>query len=140
MGFERLLPTEELLFRELVAAACFLTGEHVVRHGGHDRCLAAERPPFDIGWRQLGIGQAGSATARRSIGPPFADRECPNQPHAVGSRGLVLVSLHSVYNSGPIASIAAEPAVSVTAPRRYPARLSANIDFLPLRFDYAENE
>ena len=52
VSLKRFLPAQELLLRQLVAAAGLLSGQYAVCHGGHDRRLASERPSFDVGRRQ----------------------------------------------------------------------------------------
>jgi hypothetical protein len=52
VSLKRFLPAQELLLRQLVAAAGLLSGQPAVCHGGHDRGLAADRPPFDVDRRQ----------------------------------------------------------------------------------------
>jgi hypothetical protein len=47
-----LLPAQEFFLRQLIAAAGLLSGQYAICHGGHDRGLAADRPPFDIDRRQ----------------------------------------------------------------------------------------
>jgi len=47
------LPAQEFFLRQLVALTGFLAREHPVGDGGHDRSLAADGPPPDIGRRQV---------------------------------------------------------------------------------------
>jgi hypothetical protein len=55
IGFERALPGEELLLRELVATAGFLESYLAGPHCGYDRGFAADHPPLGVRRRQLNV-------------------------------------------------------------------------------------
>ena len=49
--FVNLPPTAKFLFREVIVAACVLTGQHTIHNGDYYRSLATDGPPSDIGMR-----------------------------------------------------------------------------------------
>ena len=55
VSFERTLPGEELLLRELVATASFLESYVAGPHRGYDRGFAADHPPPSVRRRQLNV-------------------------------------------------------------------------------------
>jgi hypothetical protein len=60
VSLKGLLPTQQLILRQLVAAVGLLTGQHAICRGGHDRRLASERPSFDVGrWQHRLIHKTG---------------------------------------------------------------------------------
>jgi hypothetical protein len=64
--FDRALPGEELLYRELVASANFLEADSAAAHGVDDHGLTPGDPAFRVRGRQVNYGGAG---ARQDLAP-----------------------------------------------------------------------
>src|SRR5271165_3820385 len=75
VGFDRTLPGEEFLYRQLVAVANFLETDGAAAHRVDHHRLAPGHPAFRVGWRQI---DRGGASARQD----FASKQLV-QPNVV---------------------------------------------------------
>src|ERR1700761_2044505 len=57
---DRILPGQEFLDRQRVAAACFFKGQQPATDGGNDFRLATDDPPLGPWCRKIGNGQGGT--------------------------------------------------------------------------------
>src|SRR6266404_2195150 len=81
VGFDRALPGEEFLYRELVASANFIETDGAAAHGIDDHGLTPGDPAFGVRGRQVDDGGAG---ARQGLAP----KEIV-QPNVVVHRGTI---------------------------------------------------